>query len=248
MSNVKRALSGCVLLPILLIGSCCGKMSYDAWRYQLPGPVLASPAMPTQALDSPIQVADALDAYVQPRFEILRDKNFGAMRIVHRKHAGIVQLKVDTDEEKERIANVNAANRDYAISLLHCAPKPDHLAYRVTPKLQLLYFNQLQVAPDWDYNSASIHPEVEKTEKFDREGIENKAITLLPHLMAGKEHRMEYGSWAVLMRPVRAAKSECLSCHTNAKMGATLGVMVYAVRKITRNEITTAQKVVTTER
>lgn len=37
------------------------------------------------------------------------------------------------------------------------------------------------------------------------------------------------------MRPVRASKQECLSCHTNAKLNATLGVMVYAVRTTKNN-------------
>src|SRR5947209_11706029 len=105
--------AGCLLLPILPIASCAGKIAFDAKMYELPGQVLQSSAMPTQSLDSASQVAEALDAYVQPRFEILRDKNFGAFRIVYRKHAGIVQLKVDTPQEKEQIANVNAAKRDY---------------------------------------------------------------------------------------------------------------------------------------
>ena len=39
------------------------------------------------------------------------------------------------------------------------------------------------------------------------------------------------------MRPVRAFKQECLSCHTDAKSNATLGVMVYSVRKTRRDDI-----------
>src|ERR1041384_3453419 len=119
-------IAGCCLLPILPFASCAAKMTYDSIRYELPGPILQSSATPTQTLKSPLQVAETLDAYVQPRFEILRDKNFGAFRIVYRKHAGLVQLKVDTPQEKELIANANAAGRDYAISLLHCAPKPGY--------------------------------------------------------------------------------------------------------------------------
>src|SRR5260221_11832909 len=100
---------------------------YVDWRMcELPGQVLKSPSKATLEFGSAMRVAQELDDYVQPRFNILRDKNFGAFRIVYRKHAGIEQLKVDTPREQEQIANVNAANRDYAICLLHCAQKPGH--------------------------------------------------------------------------------------------------------------------------
>ena len=231
MSTAKRVFSCCFLLPVLLVSSCCGKMYVDQWRYNLPGQVLASSVKPTQTLTSPMQVAEALDTYVQPRFAILRDKNFGAVRFVYRKHAGIVQLKVDTPEEKACIANVNAANRDYAISLLHCAPKPNKIAYPVTPELQLLYFNQKPLASDWDYDYSPTAVEVAAKNEYDTESVQKKAVAALPKLMAGKELRTSDASWETLMRPVRAFKQECLSCHTDAKPGATLGIMVYSVRK-----------------
>src|SRR4051812_7258155 len=99
-----RVAAGCALLPVLLIGSCSAKMYVDQRMYVLPGEVLKSSTAPTRSLRTAMDVAEALDAYVQPRFEILRDKNFGAFRIVYRKHAGIVQLKVDSPQEHELIA------------------------------------------------------------------------------------------------------------------------------------------------
>jgi hypothetical protein len=232
MSTAKKIGLGCALLPVLLIGSCFGKMAFDAKMYDLPGQVLQSSAAPTRSLKTPLQVAEALDAYVQPRFEILRDKNFGAFRIVYRKHAGLVQLKVDTQEEKEQIANVNAANRDYMICLLHCAPKPERGGYQVTPKLELLYFNQQKIVRDMAYFSSPVR--VSDENGFDWEAVQKKAIAVMPQLMAGREHRAGDTDWDVLMRPVLASKQECLNCHTEARPGATLGVMVYAVRKTTR--------------
>ena len=231
MSTLKRIVGGCFLLPVLLVGSCVGKMRYDERHYELPGEVMKSSMMPTRILGSPMQVAETLDRYVQPRFEILRDKNFGAFRIVYRQHAGIVQLKVDTEEEKILIANVNATKRDYAVALLHCAARPNHNAPK-SPSLQMLYFNQKPIAgsPDWprtpnDEKATEILPEWETLSK--------KSIAALPKLMVGKEQRTETPKWSVLMRPVLATKAECLSCHTNAKVGDTLGVMVYTVRKET---------------
>jgi len=238
MTTKKRMCAGCLLLPVLLVASCAGKMTIDRVRYNLPGEVLRSTAAPTQKLDTAMTVAETLDAYVQPRFEILRDKNFGAMRIVFRKHAGIVQLKVDTPQEQELIANVNAANREYAISLLHCAPKPAHGIYKVSPKLQLLYFNQRKVAYDRDYYYDAELTQTEAKALSNWKAIAKKSIAALPTLMKGKEVRAKDASWELLMRPVLAANQECLSCHTNAKLNDTLGVMVYAVRDVTRNAST----------
>ena len=225
---------GCLGLPVLLVGGCAGKMQWDAWKYELPGPVLASSSTADRELRSPFEVAETLDAYVQPRFEILRDKNFGAFRIVYRRHAGIVQLKVDTPRERQLIANANAARRDYAISLLHCAPTPQHGFAPDKPVLDLLYFNQRPIAGESEYwivddkNLAA-----EGVTGFSRKAVEQRAIAALPQLRAGKEHKDTGTSWDSLMRPVPAT-APCLGCHRSAKLGDTLGVMVYSVRKTVR--------------
>ncbi len=231
LPKLKRIAAGCVLVPFVLIASCAGKMAVDARMYNLPGEVLTSKAVPTQSLGSAMQVAEALDSYVQPRFEILRDRNFGAFRVVFRLHAGIVQLKVDTPEEQKAIANVNAANRDYAISLLHCAPKPKPAYYTGKPRLEMLYFNRESVASPWEHPSYGTGKRAAEAHQLNFERFEEKAIRALPLLMQGKEVRAGDESWEVLMRPVLASKQECLSCHATARTGDTLGVMVYSVGK-----------------
>ena len=228
MNKAQRTTLGCIGVPAALVASCAGKMTYDARMYNLPGEVLKSTSQPTQKLTSSMQVAEALDAYVQPRFEILRDKDFGAIRIVYRKHAGVVQLKVDSEREKEQISNVNATKREYAISLFRCAPRPTYFG---TPSntLLLLYFNQQPVAREWDGFPGDFK-EVIAQHDLDHDMVEKKAQTMLKKLLAGKEYRTKVDGWSVLMRPVLATKQECLNCHTNAKIGATLGVMVYSVK------------------
>ncbi len=238
MSTVKRVLAGCVLAPFVLVAGCFGKMYVDARLYELPGEVLKSSTAPDRKLGSAMQVAEALDAYVQPRFEILRDRNFGAMRIVYRKHAGIVQLKVESPEEQRLIAAVNAADRDYAIQLLHCAQKPDSsYTYHGTPKLEMLYFNQQPVATSWDRPMTGPAKQIAAEHDLDNEQIEKTAVKSIAQLMHGKEVRSGDEHWEVLMRPVLATKQECLSCHASAKPGDTLGVMVYAVGKDHRGPI-----------
>jgi hypothetical protein len=230
MNAFGRVLIGCTMVPIVLVLSCAGKMEWDRRLYELPGEVLQSPATPTKKLVTAFEVAEDLDRYVQPRFEILRDKSFGALRIVYRKHAGIVQLKVDSEQEKAIVANVNASGRDYAIFLLHCAPIPNRFFNPDRePSLQLLYFNQQPMITD--NNRPIVSQETILLEKkIDLESIEKQAVAALPELLKAKESRAKSNDWDVLMRPVLATKQACLSCHTTAKLGDTLGVMVYAVR------------------
>lgn len=230
MSPGNRILFGCLVLPVALVASCYAKVAFDHRMYVLPGEVLKSSATPTRKLTSAMQVAETLDAYVQPRFEILRDKNFGAMRIVFKKHAGVVQLKVESPKERELIANVNATGRDYAICLLHCAPKPESSALKVIPRLELLYFNQQAIATDWDNRVNRTRPDDAATYGLDWPKITLSAEHALHQLTIGQEKRTSMAKWDILMRPVLASNQECLSCHKNAKQGDTLGVMVYAVR------------------
>ena len=236
MSVVKKVVFGCLLLPVALIASCFGKMELDEVMYKLPGEVLKSSASPTQKLETAMQVAEQLDAYVQPRFEILRDKNFGAFRITYHEHAGIVQLKVDTEKEKQQIANVNAANHDYAINLLHCGVVPNGRSYVDSPRLELLYFNDKAVVTASNYPGSS--RDVTEKNHYKTDAFLDKALQVMPQLRAGKEYRSSNAEWETLMRPVLASKQECLSCHKSSKLGDTLGVMVYAVRRAKRNEST----------
>ncbi len=147
---------------------------------------MKSSSKPTQKLVTAMQVAETLDAYVQPRFEILRDKNFGAFRIIYPKHAGIGQLKVDTLQEKKLIANINATKRDYAISLLHCSPKPNHPSDFSNSNLELLYLNQRKIVSDMDFYQRNLDFSVQ--EQLGWQMLEKIASSALPRLKAGKEY------------------------------------------------------------
>jgi hypothetical protein len=235
--SAKRWALGCLGIPTLLVSSCYCKMAWDRQMYVLPGRVLASDAAPTQRLASALDVARTLDTYVQPRFEILRDKNFGALRIVYRQHAGLVQLKVDTKREKELIANVNATNRDYLISLLHCAPKPG--SEERGGRLEILYLNQQAFATEYGATRSRYVDEkaLEKRGlRLDALAREAEAARLA--LLKGEERQAKTGDWDLLMRPVLATQQSCVGCHKEATRGATLGAMVYAVRRTPRGERT----------
>ena len=234
MTRNKPFLIGCVGIPLLLFGSWFAKSTYNSWRYNLPGEILESSLPPSQILATPFKVAEALDNYVQPRFAILRDTNFGIARIIRRQHAGIAQLKVDSPQEKEIIANVNATKRNYAIGFLNCAPLPHMKTNNKSPRLDLFYMNQTKLVKDMFYVSNE-NKIIAQQNKIDLETAQEAAIKALHQLRKGHELRFEDKLWVMLLRPVLASSSECLNCHKNAKSGETLGVMFYAVRKITRH-------------
>ena len=176
-------------------------------------------------------VANALDQYVQPRFNILRDKNFGMLRIVYRKHAGVAQLKVDSLQEQEIIANVNATKRQYAIGILHFSGNPKVKINPNSAKLQLYYMNKARLITDVNYGSQGVSRDIANRNGIDLETLQEKAIAAMPDLMKGREKRLADGKWEVLLRPVLASRSDCLSCHTLAKQNSLLGVMFYAVQR-----------------
>lgn len=232
MAKPKTCIAGCLGIPLILFGSCAAKMSYDAWRYELPGEILTSKTEPTKSLRTPYEVASALDQYVQPRFAILRDKNFGILRIIYRKHAGVAQLKVDSSAEHEIIANVNATKRKYAIGILHCAIKPTSDLNLTSPRLALFYLNRQKLVTDMDHTWYGATENIAKENGIDIEAVREDTIEVLPELVKGHEQRItSYKNWEFLLRPVLATQKECLSCHTKAKQNSLLGVMLYAVQK-----------------
>ena len=51
----------------------------------------------------------------------------------------------------------------------------------------------------------------------------------LPRIKHGDKIDVVAGKWELAIRPVKAADKSCLTCHTGAKKGDTLGAMVYMV-------------------
>ena len=63
------------------------------------------------------------------------------------------------------------------------------------------------------------------------EMINKTCVQASPRLLRGQSVQANRGKWVIWMSPVRALQETCLSCHTGAKRGDTLGVMAYAVSK-----------------
>lgn len=210
---------------------------------------------PTQATPgSARQVADALDKIVQPRFQDVTAGQFGMGRLIPvvRGHQGVGFLgnfRASTPAEAALLASADAPRRPYLMGFLHCAHVPGKavdappvltapgLPFEGAPNplppslpkpyLAALLFRTFAPAPD--RNDIVARKEADAAAEAKYALIQKTATEALPALLQGKAQEKTAQGWLVVMRPVRASQDSCLSCHTGAKRGDTLGVMVYAV-------------------
>lgn len=215
---------------------------------------LALPGQPTPkapaALDmrSPASVAQVLDTIIQARFQDDAPV-FGLSRVVIvNSHQSVANFTPHNATERSLMVQASSANRDYAIAFLHCAHVPGQVPaelagrdpvcslrtnpYNPQTSLTLLDVYQPTLSPKssqqlsaWEYNSIVAEPYISMRQNFLK-----VAAAKLPQLRKGKKVETSTGDWIVYLRAIPAAQASCLGCHTTAKKGDTLGVMVYAVR------------------
>lgn len=169
------------------------------------------------------------------------------------------RFQAQTGAEKSLLARAHSLKRDYVIAFLHTTHVPGTFTgpqpparrpgRRVRPSSRPASLSPLAVRDDerqailhlWraNYPLASpaydAFPDVRENMRRALQNtstvaaLEKAAIVALPRLRRGEKANLTVNSWFVALRPVRAAKESCLSCHTGAKRGDTLGVLVYAV-------------------
>ena len=199
-----------------------------------------SPASP--AMQSQRQVADDLDKIVQPRFQDASAGKFGMSRLVpavngHQAVGFQGYFRTENPTEAALLARADAANRPYVLAFLHCAHvpgKPDAetpsptftLSSPVLPRLITITVRGGTLkSRHYGFSDGMTIRYVRETEP----ALQSAALRVLPSVMKGRNAQATSDHWTLFLRPVRALHSSCLTCHTTAKYGDTLGVMVYAV-------------------
>ena len=146
------------------------------------------------------------------------------------------------DDEAQTLRTVDALGRDYVVDFFHSAPvplvpppfhrdvSPDLVAFALPSKPPLYSTTRLFV------HVRPLPPALPLLTSLHSR-LHSDAVASLPKLRTGKEVQTMIADWTVLMRPVLAAQDSCLGCHTTAKRGDTLGVMVYAVRNTPSNTV-----------
>ena len=210
-------------------------------------PVVLAHALPAARLDAvasvpapSAQVADALDSIIQPRFQDLSAGKFGMGRIVppvsgHAAVGYVGAFAANTPAEAGRLARADSAGRPYMIGLLHCAPVPGYPSASAAPAagsgFSLSSADADFFAPHLTWITAKGIPKTflpDTCIPVDPQ-VQDAAVKALPAAQKGNAVQTPAGPWTLFLRPVRATQSACLTCHTTATWGDTLGVMVYAV-------------------
>ncbi len=194
-----------------------------------------APAPSGLAPGTPQQVADALDKIAQPRFQDVTAGRFGVSRMMpaangHEALGSSGSFRANTPTEAALLARADAFRRTYLIAFLHCRHVPGvrpqaplvlggPAAPNVRPRMSMIFGKQPPNAVAAHFSGKTI-PEIQEA-----------ALSALPAAMKGRAAQTSAGEWALFLRPVAASKDACLGCHSGAKRGDTLGVMVYAVSK-----------------
>jgi hypothetical protein len=207
--------------------------------------------------DTPLKIALVLDCITQPRFQDDINK-FGTSRLLpvaggHLRSGGI---HTETKKDRDLLKSAENSDHDFLIGFFHCAPVPGK-AQNPLPTLPAAKRTAILTDRPGP-GSPSVSSFVENAEgiaqiyahlnslngrqnqDFRAEEAKNlysemgkAAHKALPKLMKGKGTEADAGDWLIVMRPVRAMKATCLTCHKDAKMGDTLGAMAYMVSKKT---------------
>ena len=213
-----------------------------------PAPTIAAPHPAKTAAE----VADRLDALLQPRF-LERDEVFGMDRIylplqAHQYHyrdangAMRRQLLYDLsgrgENEKFLIAEANAPKKDYMVGFLHGVNTlgklgekkndQDFLRSRAAARNRL----EVLVAHEQSVTTGYLegHNKLSAWAKDTLPALEKALTASDVKAQNGQKTTDTVGAWVLTLRPVKAQDS-CLSCHGKAKKGDTLGVMAYVVKK-----------------
>ena len=186
----------------------------------------------------PQQVADALDKIVQPRFQDVTAGQFGMTRLIpavrgHESVGFLGAFPTNTSAETSLLASANAMHRPYVMAFLHCAHVPGQSSRILPPGGMNVASATLgsDILPRFSTIVVSRIPSnlpVSYSEKTEA-ALHKSALRVLPTALQGRSVQTQSGNWTLFLRPVSVSKASCLTCHTGAKRGDTLGVMVYAV-------------------
>lgn len=168
------------------------------------------------------ETAELLDSLVQPRFQVTNGKDFGMSRLAPRikGHGHMGRIEPESEAEKRILAQVAALGCEYRLGFVHTG-------------YQLSRFTAKSVSAKT--------PDYEPIWRDNQDYIAHKAESLAPYterilptvgrLERGAKIDMQQGEWQVFLRPVKAEKETCASCHAGTKTGQVMGAMVYLVKR-----------------
>jgi hypothetical protein len=177
------------------------------------------------------QITELLDALIQPRFQ--KDGGvFGMRRVV--KSPGHEEVGALTDQsawDRKQLDRIESLRHDYRVSLLQLKHPPGRYRKGEMPpwgaEARVIRSKTATAVPDPGPTLVPmIGPDFDRA-FYDR--LHRAAVDALPQMYREGTATKSLNSWMVTLRPVRASKQSCVGCHRGAKLGDTLGVLVYSV-------------------
>ncbi len=190
-----------------------------------------------------------LDAYFLPPFQKTMDKfGFGRLRHKSRGHAEALSIVPESlallDSEKKGsilAAEASGLQLELRVAMFHLRPVPDAYAQNGfadfnEPNAQILVTAPdplLKAPPFRETKRMEVFSEQLEQIQHEEEKLLNDAVRFkLNEVRSGKGVTFSEKGWKFVLRPIRAESAACLSCHTDAKKGETLGALVYMLRPV----------------
>jgi hypothetical protein len=181
------------------------------------------------------QVAECLDQVIQPRFRVIDPVTRGlgvfgpggrtsipapskaltrvrTREIRGHKEEALPKLRAENPEEKALLGKVAELKCSYRLAFLH-------LGYR----LNRLTGDHL--------DSSKPRLELGELAANETKEVSDKIVAQLRMVKRGAPLELENGGWHVFVRPIKASKAECASCHRGINTGQVMGAMVYLVKR-----------------
>ena len=167
------------------------------------------------------QTAELLDSLIQPRFQVTNGKDFGMSRVIPKiaGHGHIGMLQPESDADKRVLEKVTLLGCDYRLGFVHTG-------YNLSRRTGKAAVGKI---PDFETtwrNTADY--EAHKNE--DLMPYKEHILPLVGRLERGAKINTQQGEWQVFLRPVKAERETCVSCHAGVKPGQVMGAMVYLVQ------------------
>lgn len=175
------------------------------------------------------ETAELLDSLVQPRFQVTNGKDFGMSRLAPRikGHGHMGRIEPESESEKRILAQVAALGCEYRLGFVHTGYQLSRFTAKPVPT------NIPDYEPIWrdnqDYNA-------HKDESLA--AYKDRILPKAGQLERGAKIDTQQGEWQVFLRPVKAEKATCTSCHAGVKVSQVMGAMVYLVKRTTPTVVT----------
>lgn len=168
------------------------------------------------------ETAELLDSLVQPRFQVTNGKDFGMGRIAPliKGHGHMGLIEPESEAEKRILAQVTALGCEYRLGFVHTGYQLSRYTGKAvrtnTPDFETVWRDNA------DYNA-------HKNESLAP--YKERILPMVGQLERGAKIDTQQAEWQVFLRPVKAEKATCASCHAGVKTGQVMGAMVYLVKK-----------------